>query len=270
MSYRTRTMLLLSCCLMGSLMTACNDEGYEQGDEVDEVDSIGEASSALHAKAPTQKLMREWNQWALSEPWSTGPINDPTGAECAEGQDGKTWFLAGTSGGAATRQCSIPKGKDLFFPLVNRWCVFPSDWYPDQASIDADLVLIHEWYADQLANTCSLIVKVDGQDAYAGGLVEMVDDLYLQTPGLFQVDLNADNFLSDYGVPGGPMPASAAGHFARIKALPPGDHVVELGGAICDGEEVAFETSVTYHLHVAHKNHGNHGGHGNHGDDCDD
>ncbi len=235
---------------MGGLVTGCNDTSDEQEEESNLSEASSEISCGVHAKKPTQKLMREWTRWALGEPWSNGPVKDPTGAHCADGQDGKTWFLAGTTGGPVTRTCTIPKGKDLFFPLVNRFCAFPPEFYPDQASIDSDLVLIHEWYADQLAHTCSLTVKVDGQDAYDVGFEELVDDLYLETPGLFQMDMNADNFLSQYGVAGGEMPGSAAGHFARIKALPPGDHVVELGGSLCDGDDLWFETSATYHLHV--------------------
>lgn len=36
------------------------------------------------------------------------------------GQRGAVWFLAGTlGGGTATRTCSVPGGKFLFFPVVN-------------------------------------------------------------------------------------------------------------------------------------------------------
>ncbi len=40
------------------------------------------------------------------------------------------------------------------------------------------------------------------------------------------------------------------GHYAHLKALSPGDHVLELGGVICDGQAVSFETAATYYLHV--------------------
>lgn len=42
----------------------------------------------------------DWVQWALALPWSTGPINDATGASCAMGQQGPVWYLAGTTGAA--------------------------------------------------------------------------------------------------------------------------------------------------------------------------
>src|SRR5829696_2611655 len=61
-----------------------------------------------------------WWQWALSAPTPVNPLIDPTGANCAEGQSGKVWFLAGTAGGGtATRSCTVPAGTMLFFPIVN-------------------------------------------------------------------------------------------------------------------------------------------------------
>jgi len=253
MAYRAHTFFLLSCGLLGGLLAGCDATSDEADDASDE--PVAEAASALQGKRPTKPLVREWTRWAMSEPWTTGPIKDQTGAACQDGQDGSTWFLAGTTGGPVTRNCTIPRNRDLFFPLVNSWCVFPPEWYPDQASIEADLPAIREWYADNLAHTCSLTVRVDGQDAFAGGLVEMVDDLYVLVDHPFEVELNADNFVSAYGVAGGEMPATTSGHFARLKALPPGDHVVELGGSRCDGADVWFETSATYHLHVQGHSH---------------
>src|SRR5262249_12325700 len=51
-----------------------------------------------------------WWQWALSVPTATNPIIDSTGAQCAQAQTGKVWFLAGTFGGAVTRSCTVPQG----------------------------------------------------------------------------------------------------------------------------------------------------------------
>lgn len=75
------------------------------------------------------------------------------------------WFLAGTFGGPATRECSIPAGKQLFFPLVNRWCVFPPEYYGGDAElIAADIPFVEEWFDASAEATCSLTLRVDGQD----------------------------------------------------------------------------------------------------------
>ena len=64
-----------------------------------------------------------WWQWVLSVPAATNPLNDTTGAQCAQGQTGKVWFLAGTFVGPVTRTCTVPQGKALFFPILNLFLV---------------------------------------------------------------------------------------------------------------------------------------------------
>ncbi|HZL68929.1 MAG TPA: hypothetical protein VFC29_16530 [Candidatus Limnocylindrales bacterium] len=61
----------------------------------------------------------KWWQWADSIPYSQNPILDPDGRYCAIGQRGPVWFLAGTNGFDATRSCTIPANKLIFFPIVN-------------------------------------------------------------------------------------------------------------------------------------------------------
>jgi hypothetical protein len=61
-----------------------------------------------------------WWEWALSIPAAVNPILDTTGANCAQGQVGNVWFLAGTFGGdPVTRACTVPSGKPIFVPLIN-------------------------------------------------------------------------------------------------------------------------------------------------------
>ena len=98
--------------------------------------------------------------------------------------------------------------------------MFPPEFYPDQASIEADLPAIQEFYDDSLAHTCTLTLRIDGHDVWAGGFEEMIDDLYVEVMNPFDVELNEeDNFLTPYGIAGGEMPVSTSGHFARIKVL---------------------------------------------------
>src|SRR5207245_1119877 len=62
-----------------------------------------------------------WWQYVLSQPASSNPLVDTTGARCGVGQSGPVFFLVGAFGsGKTTRdQCTVPAGKALFFPLVN-------------------------------------------------------------------------------------------------------------------------------------------------------
>src|ERR1044071_3560105 len=67
-----------------------------------------------------RNLTAEWWQWAYSIPPSENPTVDLTGEKCAVGQRGSTWFLAGSYGGRpAVRNCAVPAGSTLFFPVAN-------------------------------------------------------------------------------------------------------------------------------------------------------
>jgi hypothetical protein len=67
-----------------------------------------------------RKLSAEWWQWALSIPTPENPLADTTGGKGVVGQRGSIWFLAGVfNGGTATRTCSVPEDKALFFPVIN-------------------------------------------------------------------------------------------------------------------------------------------------------
>ncbi len=256
MSKRINLGMLLSACLLGSLMTACGASS-DMGADVDEESTEGTAVQALSqdqsatSLPPSKQLAREWMRWGMEQPYTTGPISDPTGDECAMGQEGPVWFLAGTYGGAVTRHCTIPAGKQLYFPLVNTWTVFPPAWFPNMQSIHDIMPDITTWLDNSRAKTCALTLRVDGQEVIAGGFDEMVDDLYVRAPDPFKVDVNPeDSFLTKWGIPGGEMYSVGAGHYAHLKALSPGDHVLELGGDVCNGNAVSFETSATYYLHV--------------------
>src|SRR5690349_23790807 len=63
-----------------------------------------------------------WWEWVFSLPAPINPTQDATGADCMVGQRDSVWFLAGVGvfgGGSATRTCSIPAHKTLFFPVIN-------------------------------------------------------------------------------------------------------------------------------------------------------
>jgi hypothetical protein len=199
-----------------------------------------------HRFAPKHADLIGWMRWAMAEPSFSGPIADQTGELCGDGQDGPVWYLAGTFGGSVERECDIPAGKQLAFPLVNSWCVFPSEFYADDEAIAADLPLMEAWYANHYANICSLTLRLDGEDLIPS-METMVDKLYIPVMDPFEIDLHEDHWASQWFA-GGEMPAIGVGYYARLQPLTPGDHVLEFGGTFCG--EGAFSTHATYYLHV--------------------
>ena len=68
-----------------------------------------------------KELAAQWWNWAVLEP---SPLDgDYEGGPQCEGEfvDG-VFFLAGTTGGDATRTCTVPADTPLFFPVVNVVC----------------------------------------------------------------------------------------------------------------------------------------------------
>ncbi len=60
-------------------------------------------------------------------PFARNPIVEDGPVDCTREQKGKIWFLAGNFGGTSNRECMIPKGKALFFPVINTLWWFPED-----------------------------------------------------------------------------------------------------------------------------------------------
>ena len=72
-----------------------------------------------------------WAKWLQGLPLATHPLYDGTGEQCANGQPGDAFFLAGTDiayGGSTTRSCTVPAGRPLVFPLF--WWVIDNNGRP--------------------------------------------------------------------------------------------------------------------------------------------
>lgn len=195
---------------------------------------------------PKEKLVKAWMRWAMSVPWLGGPITDTTGEHCAMGQDGPVWFLAGTGGGSVMRECDIPAGKQLFFPLINRWIVFFPEYYPTDESIEEVLPLIVDYYDSAYGSPCALTLRLDGEEILPD-LETLHEELFIRVFEPFDVELHDEHWASKYGLGGGSMKAITEGEYARLPPLTPGDHLLELGGTQC---EQPFQTAATYLLHV--------------------
>jgi hypothetical protein len=234
----TQRSFALMLALAGlSLASGCDDAPVVSQDT-----PVGE-----HAYA---ELAQQWVLWASALPFSTGPVMDPTGDQCALGQSGKVWFLAGTWGGEVERSCSIPQHKYLFIPLINRWVIDPTEPIENEEAMDELVEFAEGYFADNRAHTCSLTLRLDGEDLL-GDTAELDAELYVQVLEPFEIQVNDDNWATQYGLLGGPYPSVADGHYALLRPLDPGEHTLEIGGMTCDGEDVWFETSAVYHLDVA-------------------
>ena len=187
--------------------------------------------------------VQKWIEWISEQPWQAGPLFDDDGSRCGLAQSGGTWFLVGTTGGTAERSCTIPAGKKLFFPLVNRWVV----QYPEE--VDAEFIAdATEYLHGNREAVCGLTLRINGEDLLPD-LETMDEELYAEQLTPFETVYGEDNLVGDPSFAGTYM-NMAEGHWALLHPLPAGDYDLEFGGKQCHGEEVYFDVLVTYHLHV--------------------
>jgi hypothetical protein len=244
-----------------ALLAACEPPAVQDDDEA----TIDENLDALHGlpggtfipqnndvvRAVYNAGMKKWIRWVSALPWSTGPVDDPTGASCAQGQSGPVWLLAGTSGGPTTRSCTIPKHKMLFFPLINHWVVPPHESVDTPEEYAEYLEFVDYWYPANRAETCTLTLIVDGVEVEPDfATLELA--AYTEERDPYTVFLNADNFGPPEFFPEGIYPhVTSDGHYALLTPFAPGTtHTVELGGSQCDATGTWFETSVVYNLTI--------------------
>ena len=173
-----------------------------------------------------EEWSRAWWQWAGSFEMSESPIADRSGALCGSKQKGPVWFLAGTYGTHRTiRTCKVPRGKYLFFPLINYAVMPPVDRRVDCTAVKASA-------AEMTDHASKLIVDVDGV---------RIKNLatYRQATGkCFDMGVLAEPKTRVY-------PSAANGYYVMLKPLSPGKHVLNFGGAL-----PSMLQAVTYTLEI--------------------
>jgi len=176
-----------------------------------------------------------WWNWAVQSPSATNPLLDETGSNCNVGQSGRIWFLAGVwDGGSATRACTIPTGKFLFFPLVNTFFA-AEEGGGERAK------------ANEFINQVSIVeCTVDGIP------LQNLFEYRAQSPeGDFILTVPPDSLFTELGAPAGDYaPAVSDGYWIMLPPLSAGEHEIYFRGVVGDPENPDFETAVTYHLTI--------------------
>ena len=179
------------------------------------------------------QLTGDWYNWQVQFPFPTNPVVEDGAVDCTRGQTGQIWFLAGNFGGTSNRECAIPKGKALFFPIINTlW------WFPE----DGPNVDVLRAIANPIINaTTTLEVIIDGvaiKDPFAYRAQSQ--------PGGFA--LNFGPLLADFGygpTPDPRDPAVADGYWILLAPLRAGPHVIQFRST-----NPPFALDVTYRLIV--------------------
>jgi hypothetical protein len=194
------------------------------------------ASAAPTVEQSYSSLAARWWIWAGSQPVPTNPLVDKTGKDCANGQTGNIWFLAGVSGGGdVSRTCTVPGGSDLFFPVIN---IVDIEAKADNVSTGAVRKLLAGLKVE--SGTSNLTVTLDGK-AIGPDVIQ-----YEESP-FFTLTLPKNNiFRSPAGVY---EPCADNGYYALIRGVTPGEHTLNFTGTY-KGTLFEFSINATYHLTV--------------------
>jgi hypothetical protein len=199
--------------------------------------------------APSGNTYGEWSarwwQWTLSIPAATNPALDETGANCAEGQSGQVWFLAGSFGGTFERACPVPTGKALFFPILNAaFGAAVGDCEPTGAG-PCHLNTLRAAAAASM-DPVTIETSIDGVP------LRHLTEHRVQSP-VFSVTLpegNIPEFLGVNAPSGTYAPMVSDGYWLMLAPLSAGAHTIQVQGIITGGVFEGFASNVTYHLTV--------------------
>jgi hypothetical protein len=197
------------------------------------------------ASGKAGELAADWWQWALSEPVATNPLvgSYTDGPQCDGRPEtdvpGKKWFLAGSfDGSAVERTCTVPVGTQLFFPVGNVVFLITEPGETEEIARD----YVNDFMDDVLADPeFSMVVTVDGKEVKSNRIVRADSPLFTAT-------LPEDNLFSACcGLPAGEYDAVAAGLWAALPPLPPGEHTIHFE---ISAPSLGFSQDNTYHLTV--------------------
>lgn len=162
-----------------------------------------------------------WWQWAYSIPRDIHPAYDDTGKYCTIEQNGPVWFFPGTYGKPVVRECTIPHGMAILFPILNSECSFAE--FPELKTLQ-QLHNCAKTFQDQVIQ---LQASIDGVDIPESEL----EKYRIQSPP-FNFTLPKDNIL---GLPANTSTQGIAdGNWVFLKPLSPGIHEIKFKGNTVD------------------------------------
>ncbi len=201
-----------------------------------------------------EELTALWWKWLLAQPakdvpsripnimTNTNAVLDSTGEFAANlqadgiGPGNKYFFLVATLFGEATRTVTVPKGKSLFFPLINTDV--------DNATNPPTHYTVPKLRAIAKSN----IDAVTNRFATLNGFP--VQSSRLKSP-VFSYKLPSQNSLYAYFGFMGPQfegtvkLAVSDGYWAVVPPLPSGHYILEFGGADSNGLDVHVKYNLT-------------------------
>jgi hypothetical protein len=185
-------------------------------------------------------------QWVYGQPLASSPLFDPTGANCAVGQEGPVWYVARIAGPpvfSGERSCTIPHGKAILLYIGAAVDTYPCP--PEFGFEPAPGQSLYEFLA---ADAKAVLDTVDFLEvSIDGAQLRDVMSYRFASDDLFTItgDLSLQAVL-DPCITGSPQPAVVDGFFMIVKPLTRGEHTIVVHGTNTFGHDKRF----TYHLTI--------------------
>lgn len=235
----SRKLILTAFCLVASFWV-------HREAAADPPAPVAPSSSSPFGQSYSEWSARWW-QWAFSLPVDGHPLFDT--ADCSEGQSDGVWFLGGTFNaigdgtlvvGEADRDCIVPPGTALFFPIINAEC--------DNLLIpDATEAELRDCANDLGDHVVSVEAFVDGAEVDHLGLFRF-------DSALFPFGPLPDNNL--FGSPEGTTGVAVGdGYYLMLRPLSRGTHLIHFEARIVftlaeDGFDFEFIQDIDYLVNV--------------------
>ncbi|ASJ73910.1 hypothetical protein [Granulosicoccus antarcticus] len=219
----------LKIALLSSALAATNlfaetiDERIVQADKVVDGQTVDE-------------YVNTWWQWTYTMPSELNPVRDYTGKHCHVGQQGDVWFLAGGYGSSTiNRQCEIPAGKYIFFPVINMvyFPRYPNSYTCDMAKTSAAL------NNDKLLD---IYIELDGITSWNPASTRMASPDCFDLLGMVPKEYEPPKVY----------PAATDGYWVMLKPLSKGKHTLKFQ-AVYDRQGGAYgrmAQDIEYELNI--------------------
>ena len=194
---------------------------------------------------PDGQLTADWWKWVMAIPSEINPLLDKTGEDCGVNQQGPVWYLVGTPGetkignlttGDAERDCVIPEGKKILFPIINVQCLELNDQI-----FGPQLEEKLRQCAEDIINEVDILeASIDGKN------ITNFEKFRVQSP-LFTITIPEDNAFGYTNFTNIPQKTISDGYWVEVKGLDPGEHTIEFTGGATAFD---FVTHVLYHITI--------------------
>jgi hypothetical protein len=160
---------------------------------------------------------------------------------------GDIFFLVGTLGGSAERECTISEGQDILIPIINRICIDkpgafgaePRDFFPPKERPGKPATSCQENVENFIDQASNLEVTIDGVS-----IENLQDFRVLSYP--FPLKVQEDDLFGVlFEVPPGTYISISDGYWIVVESLPEGEHTIHFAG-----QAPGLTVDVTYHLTV--------------------